>query len=103
MPCCGMDQLAHADVWIALATLTAMEIVLGIDNIVFITILVGRVPKERRAFARQFGIGLALVTRLGLRFPLSWVMKPTQPVATIPGTAIPGRGRMLSRGCGFRY
>ena len=98
MPCCGMEQLAHADVWIALATLTAMEIVLGIDNIVFITILVGRVPKERRAFARRFGIGLALVTRLGLLFTLSWIMRLTEPFVTVLGHAISGRELILLGG-----
>jgi predicted tellurium resistance membrane protein TerC len=93
-----MDQLAHADVWIALATLTAMEIVLGIDNIVFITILVGRVPKERRAFARRFGIALALGTRLGLLFALSWIMRLTEPIVTVLGHAISGRDMILLGG-----
>jgi predicted tellurium resistance membrane protein TerC len=98
MPCCGMDQLANADVWIALATLTAMEIVLGIDNIVFITILVGRVPKDKRAAARRFGIGLALVTRLGLLFTLSWIMKLTEPFITVLGHPISGRDLILLGG-----
>jgi predicted tellurium resistance membrane protein TerC len=93
-----MEQLAHADVWIALATLTAMEIVLGIDNIVFITILVGRAPVEKRAFARKLGIGLALGTRLGLLFALSWIMRLTEPLITVLGHAISGRDLILLGG-----
>ena len=98
MPSCGMEQLAHADIWIALATLTAMEIVLGIDNIVFITILVGRVPASRRVFARRLGIGLALVTRLGLPFTLSWIMGLTRPFVTVLGHSISGRELILLGG-----
>ena len=93
-----MDQLASADVWIALATLTAMEIVLGIDNIVFITILVGRVPPEKRVFARQFGIALALATRLGLLFTLSWLMRLTEPWITVLDHPISGRDLILLGG-----
>jgi predicted tellurium resistance membrane protein TerC len=93
-----MDQLAHADVWIALATLTLMEIVLGIDNIVFITILVGRVPKAQRPFARRLGIGLALVTRLALLFTLSWIMGLTRPFITVLGHSISGRELILLGG-----
>ena len=93
-----MEQLLVADVWIALITLTAMEIVLGIDNIVFITILVGRVPKAQRAFARRLGIGLALVTRLGLLFALSWVMRLTDPLFTVLGEELSGRDLILLGG-----
>jgi predicted tellurium resistance membrane protein TerC len=98
MPSCGMEQLAQADVWIALVTLSAMEIVLGIDNIVFITILVGRVRKEKRDFARKFGIALALVTRLGLLFTLSWIMKLTDPFLVVLGHPISGRELILLGG-----
>jgi predicted tellurium resistance membrane protein TerC len=93
-----MDQLANADVWISLATLTAMEIVLGIDNIVFITILVGRAPPERRAFARRLGIGLALGTRLGLLFALSWIMRLTEPLFTVLNHPLSGRDLILLGG-----
>jgi predicted tellurium resistance membrane protein TerC len=65
---------------------------------VFITILVGRVPKERRAFARRFGITLALVTRLGLLFTLSWIMRLTEPFVTVLGHEISGRDLILLGG-----
>jgi predicted tellurium resistance membrane protein TerC len=68
------------DVLIALVTLTALEIVLGIDNIVFISILTGRLPAEQAAFARRLGIGLALVMRIGLLLAITWVMGLTQPL-----------------------
>jgi predicted tellurium resistance membrane protein TerC len=68
------DWLADPNAWAALATLTLMEIVLGIDNIVFISILVDRLPAAQRTMGRNLGLGLALVTRLGLLFSLSWLM-----------------------------
>lgn len=93
-----MDSLANPDVWISLISLAAMEIVLGIDNIVFITILVGRVAEAQRATARKIGIGLALVTRLGLLFTLSWMMKLTAPLFTLFGRALSGRDLILLGG-----
>ena len=93
-----MDSLANPDVWISLISLAAMEIVLGIDNIVFITILVGRVAEAQRAAARKIGIGLALVTRLGLLFTLSWMMKLTAPLFSLFGRALSGRDLILLGG-----
>ena len=68
------------DVVVALVTLTAMEIVLGIDNVVFISILAGRLPADQASFARRLGLGLALVMRIGLLLGISWVMGLTQPI-----------------------
>jgi len=72
-----------ADVLIALLTLTAMEIVLGVDNVVFISILTGRLPPDQAAIARRVGLGLALVMRIGLLLAISWVMSLTQPLFTL--------------------
>jgi predicted tellurium resistance membrane protein TerC len=70
--------------WIApLVSLSVMEIVLGIDNVIFIAILVTKLPAEKQAFARQLGLGLALVMRLGLLFGISWVMQLTQPLFSL--------------------
>ena len=81
--------------WISLLTLTAMEIVLGIDNVIFISILVAKLPAERQKFARQLGLSLALVMRLGLLFALSWLMKLTEPLFTLPIANEPISGRDL--------
>lgn len=63
------DWMTNSEMWMALATLTALEIVLGIDNIIFISVLVGRLPHHQRNLARRMGLGLAMVARLGLLFP----------------------------------
>ncbi|MFK0574004.1 TerC family protein, partial [Endozoicomonas sp.] len=67
-----MDLLFTPESLIALLTLTSLEIILGIDNIIFLTILVDRLPRHQRAYGRQIGLGLAMITRLGLLFSLSW-------------------------------
>jgi len=95
---CAVETLASADVWIALLTLSAMEIVLGIDNIVFISILVGRVPTARRAATRKLGIAAALVTRLGLLFTLTWIMKLTAPLFAIAGHELSGKDLIMIGG-----
>jgi len=92
------EWLASPEAWIALGTLTALEIVLGIDNIIFISILVGRLPRKQRAFARRTGLGLAMITRLGLLFSISWVMGLTEPWVTIFNQAISGRDVILIGG-----
>jgi predicted tellurium resistance membrane protein TerC len=79
-----LEILAQPDLWIALVTLTAMEIVLGIDNIIFIAIIVARLPDEARERTRKLGLVLALVTRLLLLFALSWIMGLTEPLFTLP-------------------
>ena len=90
--------LASPEAWLALGTLTALEIVLGIDNIIFISILVGRLPPNRRAFARKFGLGLAMIARLALLFSISWVMGLTEPWFTVLNQAISGRDVVLIGG-----
>ena len=93
-----LDWLSDPEVWIALGTLTALEIVLGVDNIIFISVLVGRLPETQRAVARRLGLGLAMVARLGLLFSISWIMSLTQPWFTVLGTQISGRDVILIGG-----
>jgi len=92
-----MEWLADPNAWIALATLTALEIVLGIDNIIFISILVGRLPEHRRNLARRLGLGLAMVLRIALLLSLAWIMTLTAPLFTL-GQAISGRDLILLGG-----
>lgn len=92
------EWLASPEAWIALATLTALEIVLGIDNIIFISILVGRLPEHQRKFARNVGLGLAMITRLALLFSLAWVMGLVDPLFSVLGQAISGRDIILIGG-----
>lgn len=82
----------------ALISLTFMEIVLGIDNIIFITILTSRLPKDEQPRARQLGIGFALLTRLGLLFSISWIMGMTAPVIEIVGKSFSWRDFILIGG-----
>lgn len=81
--------------WVSLATLALLEIILGIDNIVFIAILSGKLPAEKRLFARRAGLALALISRILLLFSLSWVMKLTTPLFTLPILNHPISGRDL--------
>src|SRR5688572_20409760 len=81
--------------WIALLTLSAMEIVLGVDNIVFIAILVAKLPPDKREKIRKIGIALALIIRIGLLFALSWLMRLTEPLFTVLGEGISGRDLIL--------
>jgi len=92
------EWLANPEAWIALGTLTFLEIVLGIDNIIFISILVGRLPSNQRAFARRMGLGLAMIARLALLFSISWVMGLTEPWFTLLNQAISGRDLVLIGG-----
>jgi predicted tellurium resistance membrane protein TerC len=93
-----MTELMTMDAWIALSTLTAMEIVLGIDNIVFVAILVGRLPPAQQSAARQLGIGLALLTRLALLFAITWVMTLTVPLFFVLEEGFSGRDLILLAG-----
>jgi predicted tellurium resistance membrane protein TerC len=93
-----MDAFLTADGLLALATLTAMEIVLGIDNVVFIAILVGRLPAEQQAPARQLGLVLALGLRIGLLFAISWMMGLTAPLFRALGHTVSGRDLILLGG-----
>lgn len=92
------EWLSSPEAWIALGTLTALEIVLGIDNIIFISILVGRLPVNQRAFARKTGLGLAMFARLALLFSISWVMGLTDPWFAIFSQEISGRDVVLIAG-----
>jgi predicted tellurium resistance membrane protein TerC len=94
----AMDLLLDPNVWISFAMLTALEIVLGIDNIIFISILVGRLPPERRDMARRLGLGFAMVTRLLLLLSLSWVMGLTADLFSVAGQGISGRDLVLLLG-----
>jgi predicted tellurium resistance membrane protein TerC len=79
-----MDWLTNPEIWISLLTLTVLEIVLGIDNIVFISILAGKLPGEQQPRARRLGLGLALITRVLLLCGLAWMVKLTDPLFQIP-------------------
>ncbi|MCP1340173.1 TerC family protein [Idiomarina sp. M1R2S28] len=92
------EWITMPEAWIALATLTALEIVLGIDNIIFISILVGRLPEHQRDKARTIGLGLAMGTRLLLLFSLTWVMTLTDPLFSIFAEEISGRDLILLLG-----
>ncbi len=92
------EWITSPEAWVALATLTALEIVLGIDNIIFISILVGKLPQEQRDRARKIGIGLAMFARLALLFSIAWVMGLVEPLFEILGNAISGRDIILIGG-----
>ena len=93
-----MDWLNDPNAWISLATLTALEIVLGVDNIIFISILVSRLPPAKRGRARTFGLALAMGTRILLLLSLSWIMRLTRPLLTLLDHAITGRDAILFAG-----
>ena len=90
-----MEWLADPNVWIAFATLTVLELVLGIDNVIFISILSGKLPQEQQQRARLIGLSLALVMRVILLFSLTWVMGLTAPLFTIFGQSVSGRDLIL--------
>jgi len=92
-----MELLLDPNIWIAFAMLTALEIVLGVDNIIFISILVGRLPGQRDK-ARRLGLGFAKLSRLLLLFSLSWVMSLTADLVTVMGNGISGRDIVLLLG-----
>lgn len=93
-----MEWITQPEAWIALLTLTALEIVLGIDNIIFISILVSRLPPELRQKARTLGLSFAMGTRIALLLSLSWIMGLTQPWFTVFGEEISGRDVILILG-----
>ena len=92
------EWITSPEAWIALGTLAALEIVLGIDNIIFISILVGRLPEHQRNFGRRLGLGLAMVARLALLFSIAWVMGLTAPWFTVFTREISGRDVILILG-----
>ncbi|STO54559.1 inner membrane protein [Canicola haemoglobinophilus] len=89
------EWLSSPEAWIALLTLASLEIVLGIDNIIFISILVGRLPEQQRQSGRLIGLGLAMGMRILLLLSLSWLMKLTAPLFTILGNEISRRDLIL--------
>jgi predicted tellurium resistance membrane protein TerC len=93
-----MDWLLDPQIWIGLATLTALEIVLGIDNVIFISIQAGKLPAAQQANARRLGLGLAMFMRIGLLFSLSWIIRLTEPLFVLFGYEISGRDLILLGG-----
>ena len=93
-----MDWLTDPSIWIAFGTLTALEIVLGIDNIVFISILASKLPEEQRAKARTIGLSLAMGMRILLLLALAWIMRLTGPLFGLLGQEISGRDLILILG-----
>ena len=89
------ELIASPEAWVALTTLTALEIVLGIDNIIFISIVVGKLPPERRNAARIQGLALAMITRILLLLSLAWMMRLTNPLFTFFDQEISGRDLIL--------
>ncbi len=93
-----MSSLTNPQTWIALVTLTALEIVLGIDNIVFVSILAGKLPHDRQAQARSLGLGAAMATRILLLCSLAWMTRLTTPLFSVLGHRISGRDLILVLG-----
>jgi predicted tellurium resistance membrane protein TerC len=93
-----MDWLSDPQIWASLLTLTALEIVLGVDNLVFIAILAGRLPPERQGPARRIGLGLALITRLALLAAIVWIIGLTRPLLEVLGHAVSWRDVILIAG-----
>lgn len=92
------EMLANPQIWIAFFTLFALELVLGIDNVIFISILAGKLPKEQQSKARMMGLGLAVITRVILLFSLSWIIGLTEPLFEVLGHKISGRDLILLLG-----
>jgi predicted tellurium resistance membrane protein TerC len=89
------EWLADPQAWVALFTLTVLEIVLGVDNIIFISILAGKLPKDQQPRARRVGLLLAMITRILLLFSIAWIIKLTAPWFTVFGHAFSGRDLIL--------
>lgn len=96
-----MEYLTNPEIWAAFLTLTALEIVLGIDNIIFISILTGRLPEQQRARGRYLGLGLAMFMRIGLLLSLAWIMQLTEELFVVNGTGISARDLILLIGGAF--
>ncbi len=96
-----MDLLADPQVWVSFLTLVVLEIVLGIDNIIFLSVLVGRLPKIQRGSARILGLGFAMLTRIALLFSVTWMATLRDPLFRAVGTAVSGRDLILFAGGAF--
>ena len=90
-----MEWITEPSAWIAFLTLTALELVLGIDNIIFISILAGKLPPDQRKKARTLGLALAMITRVLLLLSLSWIIRLTAPLFTVLSQEISGRDLIL--------
>ena len=93
-----MEALFTADNMIALATLTALEVVLGVDNVIFISILAGKLPAAQQARARRVGLLAAMIMRILLLFSLAWIVRLTEPLFTVFGRGVSGRDLILLGG-----
>jgi predicted tellurium resistance membrane protein TerC len=93
-----MEWMSNPESWIALLTLTVLEIVLGVDNVIFISILAGKLPRDQQARARKTGLGLAMFIRLGLLASIAWIARLTNPLFTVLGEEISGRDLILLGG-----
>src|SRR5215217_6279781 len=93
-----VELLTSPEAWIAFATLTALELVLGIDNVIFISILVDKLPEDRREVARRLGLFLAMFMRIGLLLVLSWLVGLTEPLFTVTKQELSGRDLILIGG-----
>ena len=93
-----MDWISDPQAWVALATLTALEIVLGIDNVIFISILAGKLPADQQAKARRVGLAAAMIMRILLLLAISWIVRLTEPLFTVLGQEISGRDLILLGG-----
>ena len=93
-----MEWMTNPEIWIALVTLTVLELVLGIDNIIFISILAGKLPKEQQGRARVVGLGLAMFTRILMLISLAWLVHLNEPLFTVLGRGISGRDLILLAG-----
>jgi len=93
-----LELLTDPSSWLSFLTLTAIEIVLGIDNVLFLSILVGRLPPERQRAARTMGLSLAMLTRIALLLSISWLISLTEPLVTLGGRAMSGRDLILFAG-----
>ncbi len=93
-----IELLTDPAIWLAFLTLSALEIVLGIDNIIFISILVGRLPREQQPRARVIGLALAMLTRIALLFSIVWLTRLIEPLFTVAGQDISGRDIVLAGG-----
>jgi predicted tellurium resistance membrane protein TerC len=93
-----IDLLLDPNAWAALAALSVLEVVLGIDNVIFISVMVSRLPEAQAKRARQIGIAMAFVFRIILLFALTWMMRLTAPIVTVFGFGISGRDIILIGG-----
>ncbi|EGQ9459026.1 TerC family protein [Vibrio parahaemolyticus] len=96
-----LELFMQPEVWVIFATLFALEVVLGVDNVVFISVLCERLPSHQRKLARNLGIGLAVLARIGLVFSITWIMQLTQPLFSVADHAVTGRDMIMILGGAF--